>query len=84
MNVGCGKLARTVCALTKRGRVVVIHGGGREVDTEMARAGLEKRSIDGLRITDARTLDVVLGVLAGRVNTHLTAAIGRPGGARSA
>lgn len=74
------QLARTVCALTKRGPVIVIHGGGREVDTEMARAGLEKRSIDGLRITDARTLDVVLGVLAGRVNTRLTAAIGAAGG----
>lgn len=74
------RLARTVCGIAARRRLVIVHGGGREVDAEMARAGIEKRSIDGLRITDADTLDVVLGVLAGRVNTRLTAAVVAAGG----
>ena len=59
--------------------VVVIHGGGREIDSELARAGLNKRVVDGLRITDQATLDVVVGVLAGRVNTRLVAAVTRAG-----
>ncbi len=74
------RLARKVCETAARRRVLVVHGGGREVDAEMARLGIPKRAVDGLRITDADTLDVVLGVLAGRVNTRLVAAIGAAGG----
>lgn len=73
-------MARAVCAAAARCSVVVVHGGGREVDAEMARFGVPKRTIDGVRITDAATLDIVLGVLAGRVNTRLVAAIGAAGG----
>ena len=60
--------------------IVVVHGGGRAVDREMASLGLPKRAVDGLRVTNAATLDVVLGVLAGRVNTRVVAAIGAAGG----
>ena len=74
------RLARGVCEAATRRRVLVVHGGGREVDAEMVRLGIPKRAVDGLRITDADTLDVVLGVLAGRVNTRLVAAIGAAGG----
>ncbi len=74
------RLARRVCEAATRRRVLVVHGGGREVDAEMVRLGIPKRAVDGLRITDADTLDVVLGVLAGRVNTRLVAAIGAAGG----
>ncbi len=74
------RLARKVCETAARRRVLVVHGGGREVDAELARLGIPKRAVDGLRITDADTLDVVLGVLAGRVNTRLVAAIGAAGG----
>ena len=74
------QMARAVCAAAERQRVVVVHGGGREVDAELARFGIPKRTVDGVRITDAATLDVVLGVLAGRVNTRLVAAIGAAGG----
>jgi acetylglutamate kinase len=74
------RLARRIRDISKSGPLIVVHGGGREVDTEMARVGIEKRTIDGLRITDEDTLDVVLGVLAGRVNTRLSAAIGAAGG----
>ena len=60
--------------------IVVVHGGGREVDAEMARLGIPKRAVDGLRVTDAATLGVVVGVLAGRLNTRVVAAIGAAGG----
>ena len=58
---------------------MIVHGGGREVDTELARHGIEKRAVDGLRITDDATLGVVVAVLAGRVNTRLVAAAARAG-----
>ena len=74
------QIARGICAAAARRRVCVVHGGGREVDADMARLGIPKRTVDGLRITDADTLDIVLGVLAGRVNTRLVAAIGAAGG----
>ena len=73
------RIARAVCEAATRRPVVVVHGGGREVDAELARFGIPKRTIDGVRITDAATLDIVLGVLAGRVNTRLVAAIGAAG-----
>jgi len=73
-------IARQLVALSTQQPTVVVHGGGREVDAEMARLGLAKRAVDGLRITDAATLDVVLGVLAGRVNTRLVSAINAHGG----
>ena len=74
------RIARALVRIPASARLVVVHGGGREVDTEMARTGIPKRAVDGLRITDASTLDVILGVLAGRVNTRLVAAIGAAGG----
>src|SRR5690606_3217167 len=46
----------------------------------MARAGIAKRQVDGLRITDPATRDIVLEVLAGAVNTRLVAAICAAGG----
>ena len=43
-------------------------------------AGIPKQQVDGLRVTDARTLDVVVAVLAGAINTRLVAAVRRAGG----
>lgn len=76
-----GPLARAVARLGSRVPLVVVHGGGREIDAALAEAGLEKRQVDGLRITDAPTLRVVVGVLAGAVNTRFVAAINAEGGA---
>lgn len=59
--------------------VVVVHGGGREIDTALKLAGIEKRQVDGLRITDAATLDVVVAVLAGAINTRFVAALNAAG-----
>jgi acetylglutamate kinase len=60
--------------------LVVVHGGGREIDAALKRAGIAKRQVEGLRVTDAATLDVVVEVLAGAVNTRLVAAIVLAGG----
>ena len=59
----------------KRAARGVVHGGGREIDAALNTAGIEKRQVEGLRITDQATLDVVVAVLAGTVNTRLVAAL---------
>jgi acetylglutamate kinase len=66
-------------AASERRPVVIVHGGGKEIDAALRTAGIEKRQVDGLRITDDATLDVVVGVLAGNVNTRVTAALCRAG-----
>lgn len=60
--------------------LVVVHGGGREIDAALTTAGIAKRQVDGLRITDAPTLDIVVSVLAGAINTRFVAAINAAGG----
>lgn len=56
-------------------RLVVVHGGGKEIDAALELAGIEKQQVEGLRITDERTLNVVVSVLAGAVNTRFVAAL---------
>jgi acetylglutamate kinase len=72
-------LAETVAAVSRKAPLVIVHGGGREIDAALARAGIEKRQVDGLRITDEPTLEVVVAVLAGLVNTRFVAALGTAG-----
>lgn len=55
--------------------LVVVHGGGKAIDAELARRGIQPKKVDGLRITDADTLDAVIAVLAGSANTSLVAAL---------
>jgi acetylglutamate kinase len=64
---------------TNRAPLVIVHGGGREIDAALKTAGIEKRQIEGLRITDDQTLDVVVSVLAGAVNTRFVAALNTAG-----
>jgi acetylglutamate kinase len=59
--------------------LVVVHGGGKEIDAALKTAGIGKRQVDGLRITDQPTLDVVVPVLAGAVNTRVVAALNTAG-----
>lgn len=59
--------------------LVVVHGGGKEIDAALKGAGIEKRQIEGLRITDEATLEVVVSVLAGAVNTRFVAALNTSG-----
>jgi acetylglutamate kinase len=68
-----------VKTVASRTGVVIVHGGGKEIDAALKVAGLGKRQVDGLRVTDERTLDVVVSVLAGNVNTRLVAALNTAG-----
>ncbi len=52
-------------------QVVLIHGGGPEINAALERIGKTPRFIDGLRVTDRETIDVVQAVLAGKVNKSL-------------
>ena len=63
-----------IARLTRRAPLVVVHGGGREIDAELARRGVETRVIDGLRVTDAPTLEVVVSTLT-RMNARLVSAM---------
>ena len=74
------RVAKAIAALSRRAALVVVHGGGKEIDAALAVAGIPKRQVDGLRVTDAATLDVVVSVLAGAINTRLVAAVRRAGG----
>jgi acetylglutamate kinase len=73
-------LATVVVRLASTSRLVVVHGAGREIDAALKRLGIEKRSVDGLRVTDEATLAVVVQVLAGLVNTRFVAAVVAAGG----
>ena len=68
-------VAAVVHIARRGGPVAIVHGGGKEIDAALQVAGLEKRQVDGLRITDDATLDVVVNVLAGAINTRLVAAL---------
>ena len=61
-------------------RVVVVHGGGPEISAMLKRLGKESKFVDGLRYTDAETMDVVQQVLCGKVNKDLVATLNRVGG----
>ena len=56
-------------------RLVIVHGGGKEIDAALKVAGIAKQQVDGLRVTDDATLEVVVAVLAGTVNTRFVAAL---------
>ncbi len=73
--------ARDVCLLRYVGiEVVVVHGGGPQIDEMLAQLGVESSFSGGLRITDDRTMQVVEMVLGGRVNQDIVSIICKYGG----
>jgi acetylglutamate kinase len=75
-----GGVVAAVARLAAAGTpLVVVHGGGKEIDAALAAADIAKHQVDGLRITDAPTLAVVVAVLAGTVNTRFVAALSTAG-----
>lgn len=62
-------------------RPVLVHGGGPEINTWLTKLNIEPQFKDGLRVTDAKTMDVVEMVLVGRVNKEIVALINQAGGA---
>ena len=73
------RVAKAIAALARKSPLIVVHGGGKEIDAALATAGIPKLQVDGLRVTDAPTLEVVVSVLAGAINTRLVAAVRRAG-----
>jgi acetylglutamate kinase len=69
-----GAIADVIGRLAAERPLVVVHGGGRAIDVELARRAIAPKKIDGLRVTDADTLEVVVSVLGGSANTALVAA----------
>ena len=61
-------------------RVVLVHGGGPEITETLEKLGKQTQFVDGLRVTDAETADVVQMVLAGKINKTLVNLIGHKGG----
>ena len=69
-------LAKDILLLHSVGiRPVLVHGGGPQIDEQMARQGKTVERIDGLRVTDSETLDIVRMVLVGKINRELVAAL---------
>ena len=56
-------------------KVVVVHGGGPQIGDLLKRLGMASTFVDGLRVTDADTLDVARMVLVGKVNREIVSAI---------
>ncbi len=68
-------------ALQQQGRAVVaVHGGGPVISQWMQRQGIPPRFVNGLRVTDAASLDIVVAVLTGLINKELVGALHRLGG----
>ena len=61
-------------------KVVLVHGGGPEISEMMSRLGKKSEFIDGLRVTDKETVDIVQMVLAGKVNKTLVNLLEMNGG----
>jgi acetylglutamate kinase len=75
------KFARDVVLMKQVGiNPVVVHGGGPQIAAMMERLRIESEFIDGLRVTDASTMEIVEMVLAGRINKEVASAINQVGG----
>lgn len=61
-------------------KVVLVHGGGPEISGMLKKVGKESKFVNGLRVTDEETIDIVSMVLAGKVNKYLVKDINKAGG----
>lgn len=73
--------ARDIVLLRQMGiNVVVVHGGGPQIGAMLERLKIKSEFIDGLRVTDQATVDIVEMVLAGSINKQIVTAINQAGG----
>ena len=73
--------ARDIVLLKQVGiHPVVVHGGGPQIGRMLERLKIKSEFVDGLRVTDAETVEIVEMVLSGTINKEIVAAIGAAGG----
>ena len=78
---GGDSFARDVVLLKQVGiNPIVVHGGGPQIGQMLDRLGIKSSFVDGLRVTDRETMEVVEMVLAGTINKQLVSAINAEGG----
>ena len=61
-------------------KVVIVHGGGPEINEMLGKIGKESKFVNGLRYTDRETMDIVQMVLCGKVNKDLVTLLEKAGG----
>ena len=81
MGDGGAQFARDIVLLKQVGiNPVVVHGGGPQIGRMLERLKIKSEFIDGLRVTDAATVEIVEMVLAGSINKEIAALINQAGG----
>jgi acetylglutamate kinase len=81
MGAGGETFAQDVVLLRQLGmNPIVVHGGGPQINRTLERLGIKSNFVNGLRVTDAETMEVVEMVLVGTINSHLVTEINEAGG----
>jgi acetylglutamate kinase len=81
MGAGGETFAQDVVLLSELGMYpIVVHGGGPQINRMLDRLGIKSNFVNGLRVTDADTMEVVEMVLVGTINSHLVTSINAVGG----
>ena len=61
-------------------KIAIVHGGGREISEEMRKLGKKPKFVEGLRVTDEATMEIIHEQLAGKVNKEIVLGISKHGG----
>ncbi|MBN8942642.1 MAG: acetylglutamate kinase [Rhizobiales bacterium] len=78
---GARSFARDIVMLEQSGiNPVVVHGGGPQIGQMLAKLGIKSQFIDGLRVTDKQTVEIVEMILAGSINKQIVGFINAAGG----
>jgi acetylglutamate kinase len=81
MGAGGETFAQDVVLLRELGmNPIVVHGGGPQINRMLDRLGIKSNFVNGLRVTDAETMEVVEMVLVGTINNHIVTSINAAGG----
>ena len=73
--------ARDIALMKQVGiNVIVVHGGGPQIDLELKKVGIERNFVDGIRVTDSKTVDVVSNTLDKIINKEIVDLINFNGG----
>jgi acetylglutamate kinase len=81
MGAGGETFAQDIVLLQQLGmHPIVVHGGGPQINRMLDRLGIKSNFVNGLRVTDADTMEVVEMVLVGTINSHLVTTINEVGG----